>query len=160
VNKPNQIRDLLINALPFLGRNPDRLQVYIDQGNLAATTVKENLSFEYQYKCIVLVTDYADHSDTIMVPLLAWLYRNQHELLANPDKRKTGIQFRAELLNNNTADIEITLELTERVKVTQTDEGMKVEHLPEPEINPYAEFEWELFIQGEQVETGDTGGEP
>lgn len=158
MDKPNQIREVLTNALPFLNRNPDRLQVYIDQGNLAATTVKGNLSFEYQYKCIVLVTDYADHSDTIMVPLLAWVYRNQHELMANQDKRKNGITFRAELLNNNTADIEITLDLTERVKVTHTPDGMQVEHLPEPDINPYADFEWELFIQGEQVDTGDEGG--
>lgn len=159
MNKPNQIREMLTQALPFLARNPDRLQVYIDDGNLMATGAQQNLSFEYQYKCIVLITDYADHSDTIMVPLLAWVYRHQHDLIANREKRKTGITFRAELLNKNTADIEITLDLTERVKVTQTESGMVVEHLDEPPLNPYDGFEWELYIQGQAVDN-DTEGTP
>lgn len=155
MNKPTQIRDMLCKALPFLARNPDRLQVYIDAGTIVATTVKSNLSFEYQYKCIVLITDYADHADSIMVPVLAWVYRNQNELMANPDKRKTGITFRADLLNHNTADIEITLSLTERVNVSQTDDGIVVDHLDEPPLNPYEGFEWEVFTESQPEATED-----
>lgn len=52
-----------------------------------------SLSFEYRYKLNVIITDYIGDPDAIMVPLLAWITVHQHELLGNPDMRKTGIGF-------------------------------------------------------------------
>lgn len=151
MNKPEQVRALLLAAVPHLARNPNDLQIYIDQGRLVATGARQNLSFEYQFNLVILVTDYADHADTIMVPLLAWVAQHQSELFTNPDKRQDGIKFRAEIINKNKADIEITIPLTERVLVTAVEGGRTVEHLPEPPLDPYAGFDWTLFIQGEQV---------
>ncbi len=52
----------------------------------------------------------------------------------NPDRRD-GFKFKAEQLNNNTADVEITLKLTERVKVYPGENGaVNIEHLPEPPL--------------------------
>ncbi len=102
----------------------------------------------------MLVTDYRGHSDDIMVPILAWVARHQPELLNNREKREDGITFRAELINKNTADIEVTIKMTERVKVSNDGSGNVVEHLPEPPFDPYDGFNWELYIRG--VKVGDT----
>lgn len=151
MNKPEQIRALLLSAVPHLARNPNDLHIFVDQGKVVASAARQNLSFEYQFDLSVVVLDYADHADTIMVPLLAWVAQHQPELLTNPDKRQNGIRFRVEMINKNKADIEITISLTERVKVTAVEGGRTVEHLPEPPADPYAGFDWTLFIDGEQM---------
>lgn len=158
MNKPGQLRDIISSAVPHLKRNPDTLHIFIEEGQCYATGAGQNLSFEYRFDCVVLVTDYRGHSDDIMVPVLAWCARHQPELFTNPEKRKDGITFRAELLNKNTADIEIVIKMTERVKVSNDGSGNVVEHLPEPPFDPYDGFDWELYIQGEKV--ADTNEEP
>jgi hypothetical protein len=151
MNKPEQVRALLLAAVPHLARNPNDLHVFIEQGKVVATGARQNLSFEYQFDLVVIVTDYAGHADSLMVPLLAWVAQHQPELITNPEKRKNGIGFRVELINRKLVDIEISIPLTERVKVTPVEGGRTVEHLPEPPLDPYADFDWTLFIQGEQV---------
>lgn len=151
MNKPEELRALLLNAVPYLKRNPNDLQIYIDQGKVVATGAGQNLSFEYQCNVIILVTDYADHPDTIIVPLVAWVAEHQPELLTNPDKRQNGIKFRAELISKSKTDIEVTIPITERVKVTAVEGGRTVEHLPEPPFDPYSGYQWESFVTGEQM---------
>ena len=151
MNKANEVRELLTTAVPHLQKNPDALHIFIEEGNLEASWAGKNLSFEYQFNLIILVTDYSQHADTLMVPLLAWVAQHQPELLTNPDKRKEGIRFRADMLNHKTADIEITLQLTERVKVTVTEGGVEVVHLPEPVFDPYEGMDWTLFVKDVQV---------
>ena len=150
MNKPSQIRTVLTNAVLHLKQNPDTLHVFIENGNLFATGVNENLSFEYQYDCVVTVTDFAAHPDLLMVPLLAWAIEHQPELLHNPDKRAGGITFKAELVSHSSCDIEIKLKLTERVKVESTGNGMTATHLPEPKID--TGITWQLYINQELVE--------
>lgn len=152
MNKPGELREIISSAVPHLKKNPDALHIFIDKGKLYATGASQNLSFEYQFDCVVLVTDYRGHSDDIMVPILAWVARHQPELLNNREKREDGITFRAELINKNTADIEVTIKMTERVKVSNDGSGNVVEHLPEPPFDPYDGFEWELYIKGVKVE--------
>lgn len=151
MNKPEQVRALLLSAVPHLARNPNDLHIFVDSGKAVATGAAQNLSFEYQFDLTIIVVDYADHADTLIVPLLAWVAQHQPELLTNPEKRESGIRFRAELIDKHKADIEITLELTERVLVTAVEGGRTVKHLPEPPLDPYSGFNWELYIQGEQV---------
>lgn len=151
MNKANEVRELLTTAVPYLQKNPDALHIFIEEGNLEASWVGKNLSFEYQFNLIILVTDYSQHADTLMIPLLAWIAQNQPELLTNPDRRKEGVRFRVDMLNHKTADIEITIQLTERVKVTATEEGLEVIHLPEPQFDPDDGIDWTLYIQGVQV---------
>lgn len=151
MNKPEQIRSLLLASVPHLARNPNDLQLYIDQGKLVATGANQNLSFEYQFNLIILVTDYAAHVDTLTVPLMAWLAQHQPELFTNPDRRENGVKYRAEIISKGKADIELTIPLTERVLVTAVEGGRNVQHLPEPPLDPYSGFHWELYIKGERV---------
>ncbi|MGI2124462.1 phage tail protein [Shewanella baltica] len=151
MNKPAQLRELLSSHVPHLQQNPDCLHVFIENGNIIATGAGQNLSFEYQFNCVLIVTDYAAHADTLIVPILGWLASQQPELLFNPDKRETGFKFKAEIINHTTADIEIVLALTERVKVVRG-EGMQLEvtHLPEPVFNDEA-IDWTLYTNGIEV---------
>ena len=147
MNKPSEIRTLLTKAVPHLKRDPDSLHIFVENGNINATGAGLNLSFEYQFDLLILVTDFAGHADSLVVPLLAWCRDNQPEILMNPDRRD-GFKFKAEQLNNNTADVEITLKLTERVKVYPGENGVvNIEHLPEPPLLGAPDgITWQLFM--------------
>lgn len=147
MNKPGQIRELLTKAVSELKRNPESLHIFVENGNINATGAGLNISFEYQFELLILITDYAGHADSLIVPLLAWCRDNQPELLMNDDRRD-GFKFRAEQLTHNTADVEITLKLTERVKVYPGDNNkVNIEHLPEPALIGAPDgITWEMFI--------------
>ncbi|MGL4733856.1 MAG: phage tail protein [Enterovibrio sp.] len=149
MNKPASLRKLLISQVPHLKTNPDCLHIFIENGSIVATGVERNLSFEYRFNCIVIVTDYAAHADTLIVPILGWLATQQPELLDNPDRRQDGFKFKADILNHDTADIEMTLALTERVKVSLgDDQKLKITHLPEPVDE---RVDWTLYTNGVEV---------
>lgn len=130
--KPASLRAAIVAAVPDLAANPDKLQVFVDAGNLVATNTK-TLSFEYRYTINLILLDFAGDEDTIMMALLIWVRRHQSDLLDNPDKRSTAITFEVDQLNNSTCDLSITLPLTESVKVQlDADNNPVATHLPEP----------------------------
>lgn len=134
MNKPNSLRDHLLAADPTLAQNPERLLVFIDEGNIRATAAP-GLSFEWLYTLNIIITDYAGHPDNIAIPLLAWLRRNQPDLLTNIEKGKDAIGFEADILGNDKVDLSITMPLTERVIVKRLpDESLEVTHPPEPDF--------------------------
>lgn len=154
--KPGSLRAHLTAALPELARDPDRLLAFIDRGSLAGTFAP-GLSFEYRYTLTLVLTDYAGHPDTVMVPLLVWIHRHQPELLANPALREQ-IAFEADILNSDTVDLEIKLPLTERVGVhPRAGGGYDIEHYPEPQLEEHLQAtRWEVYVQGELVTTFDS----
>lgn len=68
--KPASLRAHLVAVLPDLARDADRLLVFIDAGSLVST-FQPALSFEYKYTLNLILTDYAGHPDSVMLPLLA-----------------------------------------------------------------------------------------
>ncbi|MCC4613263.1 phage tail protein [Xanthomonas campestris pv. esculenti] len=134
--KPASLRAHLVAALPDLAREADRLLVFIDAGSLVST-FQRGLSFEYQYTLNLILTDYAGHPDSVMLPLLEWVQVNQSELLSSPAHRG-DIAFEADILANDAVDLSIKLPLTERVVVTEKDGGgYDIVHAPEPVIDPW-----------------------
>lgn len=153
--KPDSLRATLVAAVPHLKRNPDALHVFLDEGRVISTAAP-SLSFEYQYVLNVIVTDYRDHADTIVVPILGWLRRHQPELLLNPDRGRDGFRFEADLLNHTTLDLAIKLTLSERVGVSESAGKLTVTHFSEPPLDPFEDVEhWALFIKGELVSEWD-----
>ena len=73
MNKPNSLREHLLNAIQGLKKNPDRLLIFIDSGSVRCTA--RGLSFEYSYTLQVLLTDFAGHPDSVFIPTLEWLRR-------------------------------------------------------------------------------------
>lgn len=130
MKKPEDLRQHLTAALPWLRDNPDRLLVFIDEGGIVSTE-EAGLSFEWRYTLNLIFTDLAAHPDDVAVPLLGWLRENQPELIGNPDRRN-DIRFEADVLTGSKIDLSIKLPLTERVGVHLKDGKHVVEHYAEP----------------------------
>ncbi|MDR2925883.1 MAG: phage tail protein [Azoarcus sp.] len=115
--KPDSLRAALAAAVPELAQNPEALHVRIERGEIHST-MHGGLSFEYQYDLIALVTDYAGHADMLFLPIVAWLWSAQPDILLNP-ARRADFSFEVDVLDAGKADIEIRLaKLTERVAVS------------------------------------------
>jgi len=117
MRKPNSLRAHLSAATPELRRDPDKLAIYVREGQLISAGA-ETLSFEYRYTLNVVLLDYAGQADAIMLPLLAWLRVHQVEILENPALRDKAVRFEVEYQNNETVDISIEVDLSEAVVVS------------------------------------------
>ncbi|MDR3432062.1 MAG: phage tail protein [Rouxiella aceris] len=148
--KPQQLRAALTQSLPYLQRNPDSLNMFIEHGRIVST-LTPSLSFEYQYQLNLVVTDYAGDVDLLVVPVLAWLRVNQPDIMATPEKRQTGYTFKVDVISDNTVDISIDLQLTERVIVKESDGALHVDHLNEPQDAETPPAPRQLFVRGELV---------
>ncbi|WP_324147781.1 phage tail protein [Dyella sp.] len=148
MKKPASLRQALTAALSDLARNPENLLVFVDKGSVIATYVP-GLSFEYSYTLNVILTDYAGDPDTVMVPLLLWVRDNQPELLDNVGMRPDGITFEADIISHDACDLSLTLKLTERVIVAESDNGrLDITHIDEPMPEPLLMAKhWRLFLR-------------
>jgi len=150
--KPDHLRQHLVAALPQLARDPEKLIVLAKDGN-AVCTATGTLSFEYRYTLQIIVLDYAGHADAIMVPLLAWIQRQQPELLDNSTLRERAVRFEVEYLTTDTVDIAIEIDLTERALVRArpgADPGaLNIIHPPEPTPVGWIEQaqRWRLYFR-------------
>ncbi|MGD8204961.1 phage tail protein [Pantoea sp. FN0305] len=148
--KPKQLREALTNSVPLLARNPDSLNMFIDSGRIVST-LASSLSFEYQYQLNLVITDYADDIDLVMVPVLAWLRENQPDIMATEEKRRTGFTFKADVLSDTLCDISINLQLTERVIVKQDGDALHVNHIGEPPLPENVNRPLQLYVNGELI---------
>lgn len=158
MNKPKTLREHLLTHVPELRNDPDRLLTFIENGKVRCTAAA-GLSFEYEYQLQLIITDYAGHPDTVMIPLLDWLRVNQHDTLANYDKNKDAIQFDAEIMANDLVDLSITLPLSERVIVKQQEDGtLDVKHPQEPQLTEHLpQQQYDMIIDGETVASWQSG---
>ena len=157
--KPGSLRAHITAAVPELARDPERLVVLARAGRVI-TTGTAALSFEFAYPLQVIVLDYAGHADAVLVPLLAWLKRQQPELMDNPDTRDKAIRFEVEYLTPQTIDLSIEVDLTERVLVRPregTPGGLNVIHVPEPPHpgNIEQHEHWTLWLKDELLAEWD-----
>lgn len=149
MKKPEALRRHLEASVPYLRRHPDKLHVRVDSGAVA-TKPGSTSSFEWRYKLILLFTDVVDQPDTIVVPLLIWLAIHQPELIFDAQKRDKAITFEAEVVNHEAIDIEFTLELSERVIVTQSAGGYLCEHIDEPALpETGGPTGWSMYLPGD-----------
>lgn len=146
--KPAQLRQALTGSVPLLARSPDSLTVYIDNGRIVST-LAASLSFEYQYRLNLVITDYAGDVDLLIVPVLAWLRENQPDIMATEEKRKSGFVFQSDVISDTLSDISIELQLTERVIVKDIDGALHVTHVGEPPLPENAERPHHIYANGQ-----------
>ena len=153
MNKPENLRAHLLSCVAELKHNPDRLLIFINNGKVRCTAA-HSLSFEYNFDLQIILTDFAGHPDSVMLPILGWLSVNQSELLENLDKVKNGIQFEADILDTSKVDLSLTLPLTERVIVGKDDQSnTTVKHAGEPQrVADYLDPNWVPGAQGNSGE--------
>lgn len=128
MKKLTSLRAYLLGAVPALADNPDKLLTFAEGGNVQNTPRETHLSFEYAYTATLVLTDFGAPPDTVIVPILAWLIKNQ------PDRgERQALEFSAEILSNDEVDIEIRIPLTEFVRVTDNGDGtVSADTLGEP----------------------------
>lgn len=160
MNKPSSLKQHLIAAVPELRGNPEKINVFIDQGRIRSTTAP-GLSFEYGYTLNLIICDFAGHPDAVAVPLLAWMKVNQPDLMENLDKAKDAIQFEVDILADDLVDMSITLPLTERVIVKRQANGShSIEHAPEPQLTEQLPATAFQFYAGSELLAEWTSAEP
>lgn len=122
MKKPQALREYLLNAIPDLSPDQDRLLIFTENGNLRSTMVG-GYSFEMEYTLDMTITDYAGDVDLLGFVLFTWIATNQSELMANHEKGKQAITFEAELIDNTKYDLNIKIPLSERVIAKRNAEG-------------------------------------
>lgn len=130
--KPKSLRKALIDAVPDLARNPEMMRIFIDNGKLAST-LAVSLSFENQYTLNVVVTDFTGDIELLLVPIQAWLRIHQADIMTTDEGRKKGFTYFADINSNDSADISISLMLTERTLVREEGDKLHIETVPEPQ---------------------------
>ena len=61
---------------------PGSRTVFVEEGGIETTG--ETPSFMYRYSLVLFVADYAGSIDDFTLPLMAWLWFNQPDLLLEP----------------------------------------------------------------------------
>lgn len=130
--KPKSLRKALTDAVPDLARNPEMMRIFIDNGKLAST-LAASLSFENQYTLNVVVTDFTGDIELLLVPIQAWLRIHQADIMTTDEGGKKGFTYFADINSNDSADISISLMLTERTIVREDGDKLHVESVPEPQ---------------------------
>jgi hypothetical protein len=144
--KPNSLRSALSDAVPVLKNNPDMLHVFIDSGAVVST-LAASLSFENQYTLNLVITDFTNDIDWLLVPIQAWLRENQPDITHD----RKGFTYLADINDNGSCDISISLKLTERVIVKEVDKALHVTHAPEPPLPLPVTRPDAMYINGELV---------
>lgn len=132
MNKPQSLRSALNKSVPYVAENPDRLHLFVDSGQLVATSAA-SLSWEYRYTLNVVITDFTGDQNLLMAPVLLWLRENQPDALQNSEAREKLFSFEVDILANDRCDISMDLKLTERVIATVENGKAHIEAVPEPE---------------------------
>ena len=152
--KPKSLRHALNNAVPVLKDNPEMLRIFIDSGVIAAT-LAASLSFENRYTLNVMVTDFRGDLDLLLVPVEAWLRENQPDIMTTDEGKKHGFTYIADINNDESHDISISLKLTERTTVREVDRALHVSHAPEPPLPELVERPTRLYADGVLVSRWD-----
>lgn len=130
--KPASLRAHLLQKVPSL--QVEALHTFIDAGHIEATA-SVSMSYVYHYTLQVIITDYAGHSDAVILPILTWLRTHQPELFLSPTLMADAFKFEADILNHDTYDFGVTLKLSERVSVKTEGTTTTVHHHSEPPLD-------------------------
>lgn len=150
MHKLKSLRQALIDAVPQLRANPERLRMTVGSGNIDAR-LAASLSFEKQYELKVNVSGFSGDSEGIFVPVLAWLRENQPDIFTLDEGRKKGYLFQVVFNDDETSDISFSLQLTERILVSENQGTLLATYSPEPPLPEPVTRPMELYVNGELV---------
>lgn len=150
MRKLAMLRAHLLAAVPSLARDPDRLLTFVVDGRIIFRRGQASLTHEYSAGTRLVIQDFTGDTDAIILPLLEWLSRYEPHIDPND-----GIAFDIEVLDGHTVDIEITVQLTERVVAPMNCDTGRIEakHV----VNDYDTDEcgasvWQLYTRNHVTE--------
>lgn len=146
MKKAELLRAALIAGNTWCKANPEQITVWVEKGHIQIEATGE-ASFMYHYTIQVLAMDFPGQIDDLMLPLLAWAWEQQPDLLLNPDNNRK-VEFDADIVNDDVADILFKVPAWERVIVEIADGKPVAKHLAEsrPRFNG---GEWEMVFDPE-----------
>lgn len=141
----HKLASLRQHLLEFPGKppiDPGHLLTFADAGQVMSAPEGTNEHWELRYDASIVVTNFSSHADQLFFWVLQWLRAHQ------PDHAPEALRFEADVLNNKSADVSLTIPLTETVKVSRTDAGIVLHHADEPDlVEPILPAEeWGLYV--------------
>lgn len=131
MEKPASLRAAIAAAIPELAQNPDKLTMWVIEGQVKAN--KATLGHELQYRLNINITDFSGSLNRLNVAVINWLQTHQPDILNPGASRQDGYIFEADILSNHSADIAIVLRLTEGILARVDDSGeIHISHRQEP----------------------------
>jgi hypothetical protein len=152
--KPASLRKALFKSVPLLRDNPDMLHMFVDGGVINAT-LAASLSFENRYTLDIVVTDYTGDLNLLIVPVNVWLREHQPDIMTTEEGRKRGFTYVADINSDDSKDVRMSLQLTERIIVKEVDRRLNVTPLDEPPPPVPVQRPIELYVHGELVSKWD-----
>lgn len=144
MRKLTSLRQHLLDSVPGLANDPDRLRTYVPDGNIKFHR-GATLSHEYRVTAEVIVIGIGGDLDPVVLPLLQWLARYQPDV--DPER---ALRFTLEIHSNTDIDAIFSIELTERVvALVDCDAGaIRSEHrMPEYPADACPAERWQLFVR-------------
>lgn len=148
--KPLSLRNALLDALPELNASPEKLQLTVSSGSVAATFAT-SLSYEKRYPLTVFIAGFTGEINALLVPVVLWLRENQSDIFSSTENQTKGLAWQSVANATQGMDITLTLQLTERTEVKEIDGQLLANDLPEPQPAPPVPRPMELYINGELV---------
>tara|TARA_R110002167_G_scaffold12963_5_gene54868 strand:- start:2457 stop:2960 length:504 start_codon:yes stop_codon:yes gene_type:complete len=156
LKKPPSLRAALTAALDpkhHISKNPDRL-LMVATNAVTLASGRPGSGFEYRYTLELTFLDFAGDPAEITIPLLLWIQRYQHQMLASPDATTAGMNMTFELLDAGKYDAHVALQLTEAVRYAPRDGGgYDVVFIDTPVPMAFEDGEplHAVFLDGEQI---------
>jgi len=129
--KPGSLRAALLQHLPDIANDPQKLLIFAERGRVVTTGAAGD-SWEYAYQLTVILQDYAGDMNALTATVLRWLAEAQPDLLLSPEAMCNAVRFEAELMTNELADVQFQLDVTEAV----ISRGGTFEHPAPPPSDP------------------------
>lgn len=130
MRKIDTLKTAIFAALPELNKDPDRLRIWIERGTAKSTQTNDR-GFAFAFQLNVVVVEMASDITVLFLAVFQWMRVNQPELMMpNAD----AIGFDADILDNGTADVLLTLQLDQAVSaVPRGDGGFDMQYRGEPD---------------------------
>lgn len=125
MRKIDSLRATLLAAIPEANNDPAMLPTWIDRGSVRGRQTRSG-SFEMAFRLNVLAIGVRTDLSLISLSVTQWLRANQPERL---QPGSDSFTFDADILDNDTADVLIQIDLTQNYEVSIVDGEEKVEAL-------------------------------
>lgn len=133
---------------------PDDIAIFTDAGSIKSQAEGTNQHFTMTYKAIIILTDFSADPIKLFYWILQWMRVNQ------PDHPADAIQFESDQLDENKTDIQITINISEDIKVESSTGGVRIYSANEVDINPtlFPAENWTLTANDEELTNWINGG--
>lgn len=117
MKKPGLLRAAIAALLPDMARDPDRLAMWVERGNVRATGNAQR-GFSWEYDLIVVAENYTADPAQLFFVVVDWLRVQQPDLL---QANSPGFPFEVDVIDARTVDVRMTLPLREVVTAALVD---------------------------------------